>query len=190
MVSDGSSASDATTVYDQGLANNDQHLLTKIHVFDSQAEAFIVRKQQRVQCLVLSRGSHVALGHQMGEKCFCLGPAQFLRMTFLVEQDKALDPADIGLLRSVGILFQAQDLTYAVAQFWFLEQSNLLQNGPTFFTLSAFGNLSLETNIRILFRPNTLNLVIGRHIFSNGTICRKMVCLLRISQQYADSCSA
>jgi hypothetical protein len=82
-------------------------------------EHLCAKKQQRVHCLVLSRGSHVALGRQMGEKCFYLGPAQFLRMTFLVEQDKALDPADIGLLRSVGKWFQAQGLTHAVEQFWF-----------------------------------------------------------------------
>jgi len=62
----------------------------------------------------------------MVEKCFYLGPAQFLRMTLLVEHDKALDPADIGLLCSVGILFQAQGLTHAVEQFWFLGYSDLL----------------------------------------------------------------
>jgi len=54
------------------------------------------------------------MGRQMVEKCLYLGPAQFLRMTFLVEPDKALDPADIGWLGSVGILLQAQGLTHAV----------------------------------------------------------------------------
>ena len=66
------------------------------------------------------------MGHQMVEKCFYLGPAQFLRMTLLVEKDKALDPVDIGLLRSVGILLQAQGLKHAVEQFWFLGHSSLL----------------------------------------------------------------
>jgi len=47
-------------------------------------------------------------------------------MTLLVDQDEALDQADIGLLRSVGILLQAQGLTYAVEQFWFLGHSMLL----------------------------------------------------------------
>jgi len=48
------------------------------------------------------------MGRQIVKKCFYLGPAHFLRMTFLVEQDKALGPADSGLLHSVGLLFQAQ----------------------------------------------------------------------------------
>jgi len=48
---------------------------------------------------------------QVGEKGFDLGSAHFGRVTHVVEVDVALDPADVGLLRAIGIVFEADGVT-------------------------------------------------------------------------------
>ncbi len=72
----------------------------------------------------------------MVEKCFYLGSDHFSQMPLLVEQGKAFDPSDIGLLGWLRIFLQAKHLTHAVEYFRILRHNGLLPNGPTHFILS------------------------------------------------------
>ena len=49
----------------------------------------------------------------MGEKGFDLRSAHSGRATHVVEVDVALDPADVGLLCAIGIMFEADDIPSA-----------------------------------------------------------------------------
>ena len=44
-------------------------------------------------------------------------------MAFLMEEDKASGPADIGLFSAVGVVFTAQDITRLVEKFFLAHQT-------------------------------------------------------------------
>ena len=56
----------------------------------------------------------------MGQVLFDLWGIHGLRVSFVVEQDEALDPAGIGLFCCTGVLFQADGISDAFQQlsFW------------------------------------------------------------------------
>ena len=61
--------------------------------------------------LLISGRAKVGSGVRLGlDKGRCLGSAHFGRMTRVVEVDVALDPADVGLLRAIGIVFEADGI--------------------------------------------------------------------------------
>jgi len=70
-----------------------------------------VEEQEGTEGLVLYRGSDVFFDREVGEKAFDLGSAHLGRMAHVVEIDVALDPADVGLLGTVGIVFEADGIT-------------------------------------------------------------------------------
>jgi len=65
----------------------------------------------------LRRGGDVLLHSQMGEKSFDFRDAHFLWMPFVMEQDIALDPVDIGLFGANRVVFDAYGLTNLVKKF-------------------------------------------------------------------------
>jgi hypothetical protein len=75
-----------------------------------------IEEQEGPESLVLSGGGDMFLDGQVGEKGFDLGSAHFGRVTHVVEVDVALDPADVGLLRAIGIVFETDRITDLIQQ--------------------------------------------------------------------------
>jgi hypothetical protein len=73
-----------------------------------------VQEKEGTERLILYRGSHVLVGGQVGEKGFDLASAQILGVALVVKQDRALDPAYVGLFSAVGTVSQAQGVAYLV----------------------------------------------------------------------------
>jgi hypothetical protein len=55
----------------------------------------------------------VFLDSQVGEKGFDLGSAHLGWVTHIVEVDIAFDPADVGLLGTIGVVFEADGIPSA-----------------------------------------------------------------------------
>ena len=53
----------------------------------------------------------------MGEKGLDFRDAHFTRMLFIVEQDIALDPGDVGLFGANGVVFEPDGLSDLVEEF-------------------------------------------------------------------------
>jgi len=64
--------------------------------------------------MVLRRSGLDAMRSKMVEEYYNLGRAQFFRIMFFVGEAKAPNPANIGLLCSVGILFQPLGMPHVV----------------------------------------------------------------------------
>jgi hypothetical protein len=76
-------------------------------------EHLAIEEKEGAGGLVLCRSGDVFLDSQVGEKGFDLGSAHFRRVTHTVEADAALDPADVGLLRGIGVVFEADGIPSA-----------------------------------------------------------------------------
>ena len=50
-------------------------------------------------------------GTPVGEKGLDLGSVHFGRVTHVVKVDVALDPADVGLLGAIGVVFETDGIT-------------------------------------------------------------------------------
>jgi len=83
-----------------------------IHVVQP-GEHLAVEEQEGAEGLVVCRSSDVFLDRQVGEKGFDLGIAHFGRVAHAVEVDVAFDPADVGLLGAIGIVFEADGIPSA-----------------------------------------------------------------------------
>ena len=66
-----------------------------------------VQEEQGAQSLVLSGGSNVLLDCEVSEEGFDVAGRKDFRMPFLVEEDKAPDPGDVGLFGAEGIILKA-----------------------------------------------------------------------------------
>lgn len=79
-------------------------------------EHLAIEKEQGTEGLVLCRSGNVFLDGQVGEKGFDLESAHFGRVTHIVEVDVALDPANVGLLRALGMVFEADGIMDLIQQ--------------------------------------------------------------------------
>jgi len=57
---------------------------------------FLVKKYQRIECLILSAGRHIIFHGKMSEELTDFFCAHLFRMTFLMEKDVSFHPVDIG----------------------------------------------------------------------------------------------
>lgn len=73
-----------------------------------------VEEQRGAEGLVLDGSGYLFLDGQVGEKGFDFRRAHFFGMALVVERDVARDPADVGLLAAVGVVFQAQGVAHLV----------------------------------------------------------------------------
>jgi len=64
--------------------------------------------------LILGRGGDLLMDGQVGEERFDFGDTHLLGMAFVVEEDEAFDPANVGLLGAVGIVFATQRISHPV----------------------------------------------------------------------------
>jgi len=72
--------------------------------------------------LILGRGGDPLVYCQVGEKRFNFGDAHVPGVAFVVEEDEAFDPVDVGLFSADGVVFEAQripDLVQQFPGFWF-----------------------------------------------------------------------
>ena len=83
-----------------------------IHVVQA-GEQLAVEEQKGAEGLVVCRSSDVFLDRQVGEKGFDLGIAHFGLVPHSVEPDVPFDPADLGLLCAIGIVFEADGIPSA-----------------------------------------------------------------------------
>ena len=79
-------------------------------------EHFLIKEQQRAQCLVLRRCRYIAGPRRIREKLRDLPHAHFFWMSQLMETDEALDPIAIRSLRSQAVMLQPQDITRLVEE--------------------------------------------------------------------------
>ena len=75
-----------------------------------------VQEHDGVQRLVLSRGGHLALHGQMGQKRLHLGRPHLRRMPLPVEQDEPSDPIDVGLLGADAVVQPPDDAADLIEQ--------------------------------------------------------------------------
>jgi len=79
-------------------------------------EYLAIQEQEGAEGLVLCRSGDVFLDSQVGEIGFDLGSAHLGRVTHVVEVNVTLDPADVGLLGAIGIVFEADGITDLIQQ--------------------------------------------------------------------------
>jgi len=77
-------------------------------------EHLTVKEQERAEGLRLRRGRQVLIHSQVGKKRFDFRYIHGLRMAFIVEEDEAYDPADVGFFCVKRILPDAQRLTHSI----------------------------------------------------------------------------
>jgi hypothetical protein len=84
-----------------------------VHRTQLLVEHLAIEEKEGAEGLVLCRGGDVFLDSQVGEKGLDLRSAHLGRVTHVVEIDVALDPADVGLLGAIGIVFEADGIPSA-----------------------------------------------------------------------------
>ena len=85
-----------------------------------------VKKQDGVHCLILGGGRHVFLDGQVSQKGLDFSFAHLLGMTLVMEQDEALDPAQISLFCADTVVLEADQIPYLVQQFRLLSRGRRL----------------------------------------------------------------
>jgi len=80
-------------------------------------EHFAVQEEERVEGLILGGGSDVLVNSQVGEEGFNFWYAHLFGMSFIVEEDKVLDPGDISFFCTDGIVFTANGIAHLVQEF-------------------------------------------------------------------------
>ena len=85
-------------------------------------ERLAVEKEKGGKSLIMGRGGDPLVSCQVGEKRFDFGDAHVPGVAFVVEEDEAFDPVDVGLFSADGGVFDAQripDLVQQFPGFWF-----------------------------------------------------------------------
>lgn len=85
-------------------------LLRPHHVIEPRQLDFqnlLVEEQQGSQCLPLSGGADIAIARQMGQECLDLGLSHLVRVSLVMKQDEALDPAEIGRFGAQTVVLDA-----------------------------------------------------------------------------------
>jgi hypothetical protein len=75
-----------------------------------------IKKEQCGEGLVLRRRRNVPVNGQMRQKAVDLGCAHLQRVTFVVEEDEALDPIDVGVLGADAVVANGAGLADPVQQ--------------------------------------------------------------------------
>jgi hypothetical protein len=79
-------------------------------------EHISIKEEQCGERLILGGGRNVPVNGQMREKGVDLGGAHLQRVTFVVEEDEALDPIDVGVLGADAVVTNAAGLADPVEQ--------------------------------------------------------------------------
>lgn len=80
-------------------------------------EHMSIEEEQCVERLVLRGSAHVLVRRQPGQEAVDLFSAHRCRMPFVVEEDEALDPLDVRLLRPAAVMTGTHRLMNLVHQF-------------------------------------------------------------------------
>jgi hypothetical protein len=75
-----------------------------------------IEEEESGKGLVLGGGSNVVFGRQVREKGTNFGGPHFAGMAFVVEEDKASNPIDIGFFCAQSVVFNAQQFADLVKQ--------------------------------------------------------------------------
>ena len=76
-----------------------------------------LEEKQRTEGLILGGGRDVAVNSQVGNESLDFGAAHFFRVAFVVEEDEALDPVQIGVFRADGIVLRLKRFACQVEEF-------------------------------------------------------------------------
>lgn len=77
-----------------------------------------IEKEDCAQCLILGGDGNFFLGGKVDEKLVNLRRAHFFGMALVVEEDVFLCPDDVGIASAGGIVFEVDDVTILVEEFF------------------------------------------------------------------------
>src|SRR5437667_3423103 len=77
------------------------------------ADDLFVQEQNRALRLVLRRRGHVARDGKVGQERFDVAFVALRRMALVVQDDKATNPIDVGLFRTISVVLAADTVAYA-----------------------------------------------------------------------------
>ena len=81
-------------------------------------EDFAVEEKESAESLILRGGRDISLLGEVGQEGLDFGGAQFGGVTLVVEKDKAADPIHVSFLGAIGVMLDAQGITYLIEQFF------------------------------------------------------------------------
>ncbi len=86
--------------------------------FDFFVEDFAVEEEDGTEGLVLGQGGDVSFAGQVGEEGSDFRGVHFGGVAFVVEEDEAAHPVDVGFFGAVGVVFDAQGVAELVEEFF------------------------------------------------------------------------
>jgi len=86
--------------------------------FDVFMEHFAVEEEDSRESLVLGGGGDVPFGGEVGEEGLNFGCAHLCRVAFLVKEDVAPDPIQVGFFGAVGVVFEADGFAQLFEEFF------------------------------------------------------------------------
>jgi hypothetical protein len=95
------------------------------------AEDVAVQKEQRIERLILCRCAHLLVNRQRREKPSDLVLAYLQRLALAMEEDKPLDPTDLGLLCPDAVVSHRDRLPDLIEQFGLLACGSARDHGST-----------------------------------------------------------
>jgi len=78
------------------------------------AQDVVVEEEDGGEGLVLGGGGDVFVNGEVGEEGFDFGRVHFGGVAFVVKEDEAFYPGDVGFLGTEGVVLGAEDIAYLV----------------------------------------------------------------------------
>ena len=105
-----------------------------------------VEEEDGAEGLILGGSGDVFLLGEVGEESLDFWSAHFEGVTFVMEEDEAFDPVDVGFFGAIGIMFEAQGFADLVEKF-FCHRRLILSRGCSiiYVCLTIFWLLRLHT---------------------------------------------
>jgi len=80
--------------------------------FDLLVEDFTVEEEDGAESLILGGGGNVPLSCEVGKEGSDFGGAHLCRVAFVMEEDVAFGPIQVGFFGAVGVMFEANDIAH------------------------------------------------------------------------------
>jgi hypothetical protein len=75
-----------------------------------------IEEEDGVEGLVLGGGGDIAFNCEVGEEGFDFGDTHFVGVTFVVEEDEAANPLNVGFFCPIGVVFEANGIADLVKE--------------------------------------------------------------------------
>jgi hypothetical protein len=79
-----------------------------------------VQEEECIQGDILGRSCHLGMNGEIGQKCLHFRGSHVIGVTFMVKEDKASDPSEVGFLGAETQVSQTDGVSYLIKQlhFW------------------------------------------------------------------------